>query len=133
MKLFAAKKNPPKLSRAEALACIPQHMPTVTSTEVQGQTRLEYPLSMRPFFLQVAKKFMKHQQTPLTKQIELDEYGAMVWRLIDGHRTTSKIIEIFAADTGLSLQDAEISVTSFLRELGRRGLIGLNPGNVSGS
>jgi len=133
MNLFSPKKSQPQLSRAEALACVPQYVPLVRSTENNGRTRLEYPLSMRPFFLQLAQRFTRQTGTPLTKKIELDEYGAMVWQLIDGTRTISQIIEIFAANTGLSKQDAEISVTAFMRELGRRGLIVLKTATASGS
>jgi len=132
MSLFSARKPESQLTRTEALSCIPKHIPSVTSIETHGRTRLEYPLSMRPFFLQLARKFTRQTGTPLTKKIELDEYGTMVWRLIDGYRTISQIIELFATEAGLSKQDAEISVTAFMRELGRRGLIALKPATASG-
>lgn len=130
MKIFKTRntdKTSPKLSRAESLACIPSRLPSIAETEHNGSVRLEYPLQLRPFFLQLAKKFVNQAEKPLTKKIELDAYGRMVWERIDGTRDVAAIIRDFAGKSGLSLHDAEISVTAFLRELGRRGLIIISP------
>jgi hypothetical protein len=43
--------------------------------------------------------------------------------MFDGEKEVRTIIREVANQSGLSLQEAEISVTTFLRELGRRGLI----------
>jgi hypothetical protein len=44
---------------------------------------------------------------------------------VDGKRSVRRIVQIFAEDHRLENREAEISVTSFIRELGQRGLIGL--------
>jgi hypothetical protein len=43
--------------------------------------------------------------------------------MFDGEKEVKAIIMDVAEQTGLTLQEAEISVTTFLRELGRRGLV----------
>lgn len=59
------------------------------------------------------------------KKLQLDALGTEVWDLIDGRRSVRKIIQRFAETHRLHPREAEVSVTRFLRELGKRGLIGL--------
>jgi len=126
MKLFKSKADPDKLSRTESLACIPQHLPGIKwkHTEEQ-QVLIEYPLNIKPFFLQIAKRFAKGPQPKMTKKLQLDSLGSSVWLMIDGESDVRTIVERFAEDSGLSLKDAEQSVTSFFLGLGRRGLIAM--------
>jgi hypothetical protein len=49
--------------------------------------------------------------------------GSSVWQMFDGEKDVKAIIREVSKQSGLSLQEAEISVTTFLRQLGRRGLI----------
>lgn len=84
---------------------------------------IEYPLPLKPFFVSLARKFNKTEEQRLTKKLQLDAIGSRVWTMIDGSTDVKTIIKKIAPETGLSLQEAEISVTTFLRELGRRGLI----------
>lgn len=84
---------------------------------------IEYPLPLKPFFVSLARKFNKTEERTLTKKLQLDNIGSMVWEMIDGATDVKTIIKQIVPETGLSLQEAEISVTTFLRELGRRGLI----------
>lgn len=129
MKLFKTKKtttNQQILTRTESLACVPQKSPAVTWDVLEtGDILLEYPLNIRPFFLQIIEKFSKKRQQELTKKLQLDKMGSTVWDSIDGERDVKTIIKLFAADTGISLHESEISVTTFFRELGRRGLVQL--------
>ena len=127
MKLFKKKSAPPKqkpLTRTESLACIPQKSRTVTC-EIQenGDVLLEYPLQIKPFFLQLTERYFKKKQMDMTKKLELDQMGSMVWGMVDGESDVKTLIKQFASETGISLQESELSVTTFFRELGRRGLI----------
>ena len=45
--------------------------------------------------------------------------------MIDGKRSTSDIIIEFSSQQNISTQESEQSITTFFRELGKRGLIGL--------
>lgn len=127
MKLFKTRKPTPQpqvLTRTESLACIPQKSPAVRWEVLEnGDILLEYPLNIRPFFLQLVERFQKKPQPNLTKKLQLDKMGSVVWEIIDGEHNVKSIIQRFAADTGISLQESELSVTAFFRELGRRGLV----------
>jgi hypothetical protein len=129
MKLFTRKtqskaEETPALTRTEALSCTAERAPAV-SWELQenGEVRLEYPLALKPFFISLAQRFGKITPQRLTRKIELDSTGAKVWLMLDGDSTVKEIIKQIAAETGLSLQEAEIAVTTFLKTLGKRGLV----------
>jgi hypothetical protein len=51
--------------------------------------------------------------------------GTAVWELMDGERSARQIAEAFARKYQVQVREAETAVTRFLRELGRRGLIGI--------
>lgn len=120
----SGQKDDLQLTRTEALQCIPLRSETVEWIVVDDDNvQLEYPISIKPFFLSLAKRFNKQQQTRLTKKLQLDETGSRVWHLLDGSTNVKTLIRIVAKETGLTLQEAELAVTTFLRELGQRGLI----------
>jgi hypothetical protein len=132
MKLFrkkTASRQRPKgqtkvITRTEALASIPQRSPSATWEILEnGDILIEYPLNIKPFFLQLANRFYKGQEQIPTKKLQLDGIGSRVWQMFDGVKEVKTIIGEVADQTGLSLHEAEISVTTFLRQLGQRGLI----------
>jgi hypothetical protein len=127
MKLFKSKVQPENsLNRTESLACIPQLLPGIEWQQTEkGEIVIQYPLSIKPFFLQIARRFKKEPQTRLTKKLQLDTLGSSVWLMIDGESDVKTIIEKFADESGLSRQEAEQSITTFFLQLGRRGLIAL--------
>lgn len=127
MKLFKSKVPPENaLNRTESLACIPQLLPGIDWQQTEkGEIVIQYPLSIKPFFLQIARRFKKEPQTRLTKKLQLDTLGSSVWLMIDGESDVKKIIEKFADESGLSRHEAEQSITTFFLQLGRRGLIAL--------
>jgi hypothetical protein len=49
--------------------------------------------------------------------------GSAVWHMINGKNSVKKIVTLFAKKTGVTLPEAERSVTAFFRDLGKRGLI----------
>jgi hypothetical protein len=61
----------------------------------------------------------------IEKKLQLDELGTQVWKLVDNRRTVREIVREFARSHQLMEKEAEVAVTRFLRELGKRGLIGL--------
>ncbi|WP_136809695.1 PqqD family protein [Desulfosediminicola flagellatus] len=125
MKLF--KSPPPKtpgLSRDDALACIPDIAPSIEwQADDSGTILVEYQLAIKPLLLAIFRRFNKNQPKRMTRKLQLDSLGSRVWTYIDGKRTVSAIISEFALETTITRQEAEQSVTTFLRELGKRGLI----------
>ncbi len=87
-------------------------------------TILEYPLPMKPFFRSIFERFQNSNEFP-TKKLQLDEMGTSVWNRINGEDSTQTIISHFADHYGITPHEAEKSVTTFLVELGKRGLIGM--------
>lgn len=124
MKLFKKKEPPSQLTRTEALACIPHRSPAVAWRILEsGELLLEWPLRIQPFFITLAKRMSKGAGDNPTRKIQLDSLGSLVWTMVDGQKNVALIIQEFSRTSGLSVQEAEISVTAFLRELGRRGLV----------
>ena len=60
-----------------------------------------------------------------TGRLQLDRLGTGVWDMLDGRRSLGRICAAFAEEHQLDPREAEIAVTQFVRELGRRGLVGL--------
>lgn len=124
MKLFKKKSQPEGPTRTEALAGIPEPSPSVKWKILEnGEILIEYPLQLKPFFIELTRRFRSSSEQQLTKKLQLDTMGSMVWHMIDGQKSIKDIIREVSNHNGLSLQEAEISVTGFFRELGRRGLI----------
>ena len=113
------------LSRQEALQCKPVVNASVDfSKSDNGTILLEYPLPIKPFFLSLFRRFQQSYDYP-TKKIELDEMGSAVWNYIDGQTTVRDMIEDFAVRYKITVEEAEQSITAFLVELGKRGIIAM--------
>jgi len=123
------KKNPGagRMTRQEALAYKPVKSSQVTETRLEtGEVVLEYPLAVRPLVAAVARRLGKSQEDLIQiKKLQLDVLGTSVWDLVDGKRSVRRMIQIFAETHRLEKKEAEVSVTQFIRELGKRGLLGL--------
>ncbi|MDH7569797.1 MAG: PqqD family protein [Armatimonadota bacterium] len=62
---------------------------------------------------------------PPHRQLVLDdEVGSSVWVICDGEHTISGIVDHLCRTYKLTPKEAEVSVTEFLRQLGRRRLVG---------
>jgi hypothetical protein len=129
MKFLKPKKKKPQptptLSRQEALQCTPVVNTSITFSESDsGLLLLEYPIPMKPFFLSLFRRSRQSYEYP-TKKLELDEMGSVVWRYIDGKTTVHAMINDFAGRYKITSEEAEQSITSFLVELGKRGIIAM--------
>ncbi len=126
MIVFKKKKRQSHMTRAEALNCRPAKSLHITESRLEtGEVLLEYPLAVRPWLAAVAKRLGKSDNVVQIKKLQLDTMGTAVWDLVDGHRSVRRIVKIFAETHRLDNKEAEVSVTSFIRELGQRGLLGL--------
>jgi len=126
MKVFRKSARDPQVSRAAALKCRPAKSLHITESRLEtGEVFLEYPLTVRPWLAAVAKRLGKSRDVVQIKKLQLDAMGTAVWDLVDGHRSVRRIVQIFAETHRLDNKEAEVAVTSFIRELGQRGLLGL--------
>jgi hypothetical protein len=123
--------KPPQLSRTDALCCIPVRNPLVLETRLDsGEMLLSYPETLKPWFAGILRRMKKEPELRRVRKLQLDILGTGVWERVDGESTVMEIIDAFAGLHQLYHKEAEISVIQFLRELGRRGIIGMK--QVSG-
>lgn len=126
MRLFKKKPKGPVISRAEALNRIPSKNLQLREERLDsGEVVIHYPVTIRPFFAGLVKRFGGSDAQIQTRKLELDGLGTSVWAMIDGNCSVRQLISIFATTHQLEAREAEVAVTQFLRELGRRGLIGM--------
>lgn len=90
-----------------------------------GDLLLSYPVTMRPWFARLARRLGGPEEPVRFRKLQLDELGTAVWHLVDGNRTVRQVVQAFAREHQLHRREAEISVTQFLRTLGKRGIIGI--------
>lgn len=61
---------------------------------------------------------------PKERVVELDALGEQFWDLCDGKRTLRELIRVCQEEHKLTRAEAEWSLRTFLRDLGKRGLVG---------
>ena len=118
----------PRLTRVQALACVPCKSEFVREETTNGLPRLTYPQPTGSLVTRLLAAFGRDPAQAFTRTLELDAMGAVVWDLIDGRRPVREIIDRFAQAHDLDPAEAEGPVTAFLRELGHRGIIFLREG-----
>lgn len=109
------------LTRKEILESKPVRNQLVKwEKEENGQVKLLIP-RRRVWWLNVLAKifYLPDQRTAL-----LDEVGTRVWEMCDGVNSVEDMVEDLCGKYKLNRREAELSLFKFLRELGRRGLIG---------
>lgn len=94
-----------------------------------GLVRLAYPVTIKPWFSGLALRLGLWNGAPLTRRLELDELGSFCWRMVDGNTSVRQMGAALSGRYGLPRREAELAVAAFLRELGRRGVIGMSAGN----
>ena len=126
MKVFRKRSIQSRMTRDEALSYKPAKNQHISETRLEtGEVIIEYPVAVRPLIAAVARRLGKTPNLTQTRKLQLDALGTSVWDLIDGRHTVRRMITIFAETHRLEKREAEVSVTQFIRELGRRGLLGL--------
>jgi hypothetical protein len=126
MRVFKRKSYGVGMTRTEALKFTPVKSTRIQESRLEtGVILLTYPVDIKPWVDRIAKRFGKKESKPIEKKLQLDELGTAVWGQINGERSVRQVIQWFAKKYQLHTKEAEVSVTRFLRELGKRGLIGL--------
>ncbi len=113
-------------SRQAALDGIPVKNPEVREQELaEDELLLTYSVRVKPIFSGIFKKLSGRESSVIHRKLQLDALGISVWNLLDGKRNVREIIGLFQNTHQLHAREAEVSVTQFLRELGRRELIAI--------
>jgi hypothetical protein len=97
----------------------------VEQRQASGDVLLVYPVVMRPWIAKLLKRFQKVDTPPQVRKVQLDTLGTSVWDAIDGKRSVRGLIKAFVATHRVHRKEGEVAVTAFIRDLGKRGLIGL--------
>ena len=126
MKVFKRKRTGPQISRTAALNATPVKSREVDEVRLEsGEVLLTYPVAIRPWLAGVIRRLGGPPAKIQKKKLQLDTLGTSVWDLLNGQRSVNQIIRRFAQTHQIHAREAEVAVTRFLRDLGRRGLIGL--------
>jgi hypothetical protein len=115
--------KPPAITRQQALACIPTRAPSVRESRQTPQAIvLSYTEPLHPV-LSAIRNALKKPPEARIRRLELDAMGSAVWDWIDGTSTVADLAIRFSKHYGVLLREAQLSVSQFLRELGKRGII----------
>jgi len=128
MSVFKSGRKPAGLTRSEALACIPVKNPEIVERRSPGgDLLLLYPVRARPLFGRLLRRLSGSASagSVYRKKLQLDALGTAVWERINSRRSVRSIIAWFATEYRMHPREAEVAVTHFLRDLGKRGLVGL--------
>lgn len=126
--MTASKRKGDKstISRREALQCRPVKNPEVIAVRAEtGDMLLTYPETLRPWLARIYSRFGKSKEVMRFKKLQLDQLGTEVWEMINGRLTVDRMVERFGKTHRLHPKEAEVAVTNFLRDLGKRGLIAM--------
>ena len=119
---FRSKPQPPSLNRAQSLASkIVRNGGVVQDARDDG--RLVLILSLKP--ARWTRLLGQSPDIPVLRRFELDDLGRYVWEQSATSPTVEQLIRQFAADHQVNMREAEVSVTSFIQMLMKRGLIGV--------
>ena len=122
------KKHAPatQLTKSQALTLTPvKNMDAFEVILDSGVVVIHYPVTMRPWMAKWIQRFKGSSPQTGSRKLQLDTLGTQVWNMIDGKRTVRDIVDTFARNHQLERREAEMAVTQFLRDLGKRGLVGM--------
>jgi len=119
-------KNHSQLTKNQALTLTPvKNIESAEEMLDSGIVVIQYPVTMRPWMAKWIQRFKGSSPQIGSRKLQLDSLGTEVWKMIDGKQTVRDIVDTFAENHQLESREAEVAVTQFLRDLGKRGLIGL--------
>ena len=106
-------------ARDAAVRGRPQRLPPVRQEEREGK------LCVTVRFRRPAWQRALGAEALCERTFGLDAFGRAVYESCDGRRTVAEIVRHFAAAQRLSLPEAELAVTRFLRTLIAKGLVAM--------
>lgn len=111
----------PRLTPEQVLASMPVQSPDARAEELEdGGLRL---ITRRrgDWWVRLLSALFP---IPRERRIELDSVGKQVWDLCDGEHSLRQMIEVFQQLHKLTRAEAEWSLRNYLKDLGKRGLVG---------
>jgi hypothetical protein len=105
--------------RNAALDGVPHRLPSVRREEKNGKLYVTVTFD-RPRWQRLLGADRECERT-----FGLDAYGRRVYESCDGRQPVQQIVRQFAKQTNVSLPEAELAVTRFLRTLLAKGLVAI--------
>jgi len=118
---LAFRRHKP-LTREQSLASVPLRNEAV---EVGRTDAGDVQLSVPRRDTWWVKALARLLYVPKRRRIALDEVGSFVWELCDGRHNVRQIIQALCQRYKLHRKEAEVSVVAYLRQLAKKGLIGI--------
>lgn len=113
-------RKKPSLTRDQALLARPIRNPDL-KWRASGDGEVTVTLPRRRDWVGKLLGFFFY--VPDSRDLTLDVVGARVWELCDGEHTVAAMVEALAQEHRLHRKEAEVSLTTFLRDLGKRGMV----------
>jgi hypothetical protein len=117
-------RKKPSVSKQEILGVRPVRHALVAWTRSEDEVTLVIPMRDD----RLAKVLGRIFKVPKERKIVLDEVGSAVWELCDGERDINAIVVDVCKKYKLSRREAEASISSYLKILAQKNLIGLVSG-----
>jgi hypothetical protein len=117
MKFSSRKKS---ISRSAALSGRPKRLPIIRSEELEGdglKLTVEYTRPRWQQFLGAPAE--------VNRSYVMDNFGREVYEACNGSRNVSAIVRDFSKRHNVSIAEAELSVSTFLKTLMSRGLVAM--------
>ena len=112
----------PQLTREQALSACPVRNPNL-EWEVNEQDEVVVKIPRRGDNVGRFLGWMFF--VPESRPIVLDEVGSFVWNYCDGSRSVADLVDLMAAEYQVGKREMELSLTEYLKTLGKRGMVGL--------
>lgn len=115
------RKRKQRISRDTAYAAYPlRNAHLAYERQDNGELTITVPRREDGWVRLLARIFV----VPKQRQVVLDQVGADIWELCDGRHTVRELVSHVAGKYKLNKKEAEVSLTTYLKNLGKRGLVG---------
>ena len=116
------RRRPKALTREQSLGSVPLRNAALEAERTEsGEVRLLMPRRESWWVRGLGRVFYIPKRRPLV----LDEVGSFVWNLCDGKHDVRQIIRALCKRYKLHRKEGEVSVVAYLRQLAKRGIIGI--------
>lgn len=114
------RRSTPQITREQALSARPVRNPGLEVTRTDdGEVEVKIP-RRKVWWLNVLAKLGR---LPDYRTVTLDGVGTAVWDMCDGEHSVKELIGSLATQHQLSRKEAELSMTTYLRQLAERGVV----------
>lgn len=110
----------PSITRRQALSAYPVRNPDVTWRELESN---EVVVTVKRPSKATWRIISWLFYVPESRDISLDEVGSFIWQLCDGEHSVADLVEALVKEYKLGKRESEVSLTTYLRDIGKRGLI----------